>query len=293
MNLSLLVSEMCLHKHSFWHGYLRRKLGVALSSLSLDPDSSKGRQRNYHDANENSNRKIAHPVPYHDLAIIHHEVVVDTPALPCRPIQVVGIRILLYDRITVVGSVNNIIAASKPIDRRYIWLRVVWYPTLFYSREEVPLQERPALHLKIPKDVTRAGANVCLFICDHLRFHKVPEELLPVASHLSVQHQSGAVGGNVIHNSSLELSWESINGGTPLADDSTYALGDNGVVGSILVATIKDVASVVLADILNVLPRRKGPTSFEEDVVGMGIQISIGMRFGIGPEAIIPCIGME
>ena len=148
-------------------------------------------------------------------------------------------------------------------------------------------------HLEIPENVARAGANLCLFVRHHLRFHKIPEELLPVGSHLPVQLQSGAVGGNVIHNSSLELSWESINGGTPLADDSTYALGHDGIVGSILVAAIKDVAGIILTDILNVLSGRKGPTSLKEHVIGMRIQISIGMGFGIGPETIVPFVGME
>ena len=97
----------------------------------------------------------------------------------------------------------------------------------------------------------------------------------------------------MIHNSSLELSWESVNGGTPLADDSTYALGHDGIVGSILVAAIKDVAGIILTDIFNVLSGRKRSTGLKEHVIGMGIQISIGMGFGIGPEAIVPFVGMK
>ena len=118
-----------------------------MAFLSVDPDSSKGHQRSYYDANQKSYRKVAHPVSYYDLPIVHHEVIVDTPALPCRPVQVLRIRILVYDCMTVVGSVNDVVAASESVDRGYIWRRVVRYPALLHSREEVPLQECPALHL--------------------------------------------------------------------------------------------------------------------------------------------------
>lgn len=78
---------------------------------------------------------------YHNLPIVYYKIVVNTPPLPSGPVEVLGIRILVYERIAIVGIVNDVVTASEQINRRNIWLGIVWNPTFFYSREKVPLQE--------------------------------------------------------------------------------------------------------------------------------------------------------
>ena len=114
-----------------------------------------------------------------------------------------------------------------------------------------PFCKRASLHLERPIKPTLGDSFVFRLIRNHLRFHKIAQECLPLWWDLAIKLCCSTIFSNACHDNVQLIRHQCVETATPFTNNPADALGGDGLVVSIFVTASVCIPMIFLAILLS------------------------------------------